>query len=65
MLYLTGHADPSGSRLVTEYRGDGFQRDLPSLIRGRSEHACSGYYDDQDYFVLLVVGGKGDNSRSK
>ena len=66
-LYLTGHDDLSGSeisRQVTKYSGDGFQEDLPPLKTGRKDHACSGFYDDQDYFVLLVAGGKEDKSNS-
>lgn len=39
------------------YGPNGFEADLPELISGRWNHACAGYYDDLDYFVLLVVGG--------
>ena len=45
---------------MTQYGPEGFIADLPDLIRGREEHACAGYYDDLDHFVLLVVGGHGD-----
>ena len=65
-LYLTGHDDLSGSaisRQVTKYSGEGFQEDLSPLKTGRKDHACSGYYNDEDHFVLLVAGGKGENSK--
>lgn len=65
-LYLTGHEDSSGSNLskqVTKYSGEGFLDDLPPLNMGRKGHACSGFYNDEDYFVLLVAGGKEDNGR--
>lgn len=42
---------------MSKYGPEGFQADLPELITGRWKHACAGYYDEQDHFVLLVVGG--------
>ena len=35
---------------------------FPKLRRGRFSHACAGYYNSNDQFVLLVVGGKDANS---
>ena len=46
---------------MTKYGPEGFIADLPDLITGRWDHACAGYYDDLDHFVLLVVGGHGDD----
>ena len=57
LLYITGHIYDN-SKQVTQYGPDGFLRDLPELNTGRFDHACSGYYNQQDVFVLLVVGGR-------
>ena len=46
---------------MTQYAQQGFTADLPDLITGRWDHACAGYNDDQDHFVLLVVGGRSDD----
>ena len=48
---------------MTQYGPDGFIDDLPELITGRKFHACAGYYNDLDHFVLLVVGGWTDHGR--
>ena len=63
-LYLTGQADLSSgiSRQVSKYSGEGFLQDLPPLKTGRKEHACSGYYNEEDNFVLLVAGGTEDHN---
>ena len=44
-------------RFVTRYSPDGSSKDLPDLNFNRNRHACSGYYN-QNHFVLLVVGGR-------
>ena len=64
-LYLTGQADLSSgiSRQVSKYSGEGFLQDLPPLKTGRKEHACSGYYNEEDNFVLLVAGGMEDSGK--
>ena len=46
---------------MTQYAQQGFTADLPDLITGRWDHACGGYHDDLDHFVLLVVGGRSDD----
>ena len=62
-VYITGgfnRFDPSihrSLRFVTRYSPDGSSKDLPDLNIGRNRHACSGYYNQRDHFVLLVVGG--------
>ena len=43
---------------MTQYSFNGSRVDLPDLNTGRYDHACSGYYNQQDQFVLLVVGGR-------
>ena len=53
-LYITGRAYSDFNK-VQQYGPEGFIADLPDLITGRSNHACAGYYDDQDHFVLLVA----------
>ena len=42
---------------MSQYSPAGFQADLPELNLGRWDHACAGYYDDLEHFVLLVAGG--------
>ena len=62
-LYVTGnHYDNynTNSKQVTQYGPGGFIADLPELKMGRWDHACAGYYDDLDHFVLLVAGGMAD-----
>ena len=67
LLYLTGHChffngschnSSHKSSQVTQYSFNGSRVDLPDLNTGRYDHACSGYYNQQDQFVLLVVGGR-------
>ena len=60
-LYITGNRIVYSSKQVTQYAQQGFTADLPDLITGRWDHACAGYNDDQDHFVLLVVGGRSDD----
>ena len=36
----------------------GYIEDLPLLIKGRSDHACAGFYNYAGKFVLLVAGGE-------
>ena len=42
---------------MSQYGPEGYLKDLPVLITGRHNHACAGYYRE-DNFVLLVAGGK-------
>ena len=42
---------------VAKFGPDGFIEFLPNLNTGRTSHACAGYYNAQDHFVLLVAGG--------
>ena len=58
-FYVTGDLDQ-----VTKFGPNGFLEFLPNLKTGRKDHACAGYYDAQDHFVLLVVGGR-TNSRGE
>ena len=53
-LYITGSGNP---KQVSQYGLEGFIEDLPELNIGRNDHACAGYYDDTDHFILLVMGG--------
>ena len=63
-VYITGGVIYNGAmeattqRNVTRYSPDGSSKDLPALNTNRFSHACSGYYNQKDHFVLLVVGGK-------
>ena len=56
-LYLTGNWYDSTSSKVIKYGLDGFREELPSLNKGRWDHGCSGYYNEDNKFVLLVTGG--------
>ena len=56
MVFLTGGVFSFYSASVTKYGLGGFIEDLPSLITGRKNHGCAGYYDN-GFFVLVVVGG--------
>ena len=64
-VYITGGVIYNGAmeattqRNVTRYSPDGSSKDLPALNTDRFSHACSGYYNQKDHFVLLVVGGIG------
>ena len=63
-LYITGSLawlGHLGTKQVTQYGPEGFIADLPQLITGRNHHACAGYNNDQDNFVLLVHGGFDDD----
>ena len=42
---------------MTKYGLDGFIEELPPLTKGRWDHGCSGYYNEDSKFVLLVTGG--------
>ena len=64
-LYITGNdKEVNNSKQVSQYGPEGFIADLPELITGRWDHACAGYYDDMDNFVLLVAGGIPDYTTS-
>ena len=56
-LYLTGNWYDSTSSKVIKYGLDGFREELPSLNKGRWDHGCAGYYNEDNKFVLLVTGG--------
>ena len=56
-LYLTGNWYDSSSSKVSKYGLGGFLEELPPLTKGRWDHACSGYYNEDNKFVLLVTGG--------
>lgn len=59
-LYITGNiTGVIGDRWnrVAKYGQDGFIEFLPNLNTGRIDHACAGYYNAENNFVLLVVGG--------
>ena len=43
---------------MSQYGPEGFIADLPDLVNGRWDHACAGFHDDEDQFVLLVAGGR-------
>ena len=51
-FYVTGDLEQ-----VTKFGPNGFIEFLPNLNTGRIHHACAGYYNAQDHFVLLVAGG--------
>ena len=42
---------------VAAFGPNGFIEFLPNLNNGRIHHACAGYYNAQDQFVLIVAGG--------
>ena len=56
-LFITGQHSDSDYKKVTQYGPEGFRAELPELGRGRRYHACGGYYDREDHFVLLVADG--------
>ena len=60
-LYITGNRIVYNSKQVSQYSPQGVLADPPHLITGRWDHACAGFYDDLDNFVLLVVGGLSDD----
>ena len=64
VLYLTGNYYSSYSKKVSQYGPQGFLADLPELITGRAYHACAGFYDGSDNFLLLVAGGWNYDGRS-
>ena len=53
-LFITGHSENSNQ--VTKYGPEGDLEDLPQLLTGRTNHACAGYYQE-DNFVIIVAGG--------
>ena len=53
-LYLIGGGGFPDYSKVRRYPD---QVNFPQLRRGRFDHACAGYYNDEDQFVLLVAGG--------
>ena len=59
-FYITGNTTGViGDRWnkVAKYGPYGFIDSLPNLNTGRINHACAGYYNAEDNFVLLVAGG--------
>ena len=59
-FYITGNTTGNIGDLwnqVAKFGPDGFIEFLPDLNTGRNHHACAGYYNAQDNFVLLVAGG--------
>ena len=59
-FYVTGNTTGSIGDLlnhVAKFGPNGFIEFLPNLNTGRFHHACAGYYNAQDNFVLLVAGG--------
>ena len=59
-FYITGNTTGNIEDLlnhVAKFGPNGFIEFLPNLKTGRNDHACAGYYDAQDRFVLLVAGG--------
>ena len=56
-LYMTGNWYGYLSNQVTQYGPEGYLADLPLLNTGRHNHACAGYYTD-DNIVLMVAGGR-------
>jgi len=42
---------------VSEYSEDGYLRDLPQLLEGRSKHGCTYYVNDKGTKTYLVTGG--------
>ena len=64
-FYITGNTTGTIGDLwnqVAKFGPNGFIKSLPDLKTGRTRHACAGYYNAQDHFVLLVVGGKSISS---
>ena len=59
VYFITGNNNSKFSKSVTVYDAGGWFQDLPELNIGRRNHACSGYYNDKK-FVLVVVGGQAD-----
>ena len=60
-FYITGNTTGSIGDLlnqVAKFGPNGFIESLPNLKTGRRDHACAGYYNAQDHFVLLVAGGQ-------
>ena len=60
VYYITGNRNINFSKSATAYDEKGWIEDLAQLNRGRRNHACSGYYNEK-HFVLVVVGGLGDH----
>ena len=59
-FYITGNTTGKSEDIwnqVAKFDPNGFIEFLPNLKTGRRDHACAGYYDAQDRFVLLVAGG--------
>ena len=59
-FYITGNTTENFGNYwdqVAKFGPNGFIEFLPNLKTGRTEHACAGYYNAQDRFVLLVAGG--------
>ena len=59
VYYITGNRNLNFSKSATVYDEGGWMEDLAAMNIGRWSHACSGYYNDK-HFVLVVVGGIGD-----
>ena len=60
-FYISGNTTGNIGDLlnhVAKFGPDGFIEFLPNLNTGRKQHACSGYFNAQDNFVLLVAGGR-------
>lgn len=49
--------------IVSEYSEEGYLRDLPQLLQGRSDHGCSYYVNDKSTKTYLVSGGNDDFDR--
>ena len=61
ILYLSGHHyKNSPEQKVAKYGTKGFLADLPQLNTRRHSHACAGFYNEEDNFLLLVAGGHND-----
>ena len=59
-LYLAAHSDYYNHyyyNKVSKYGPEGFLEELPDLNKRRVDCACAGYYNQDDRFVLLVIGG--------
>ena len=61
VYYITGNRNINYSKSATIYEEKGYLDDLAPLNRGRRNHACSGYYNHEKHFVLVVVGGLSDH----
>ena len=60
-FYISGNTTGTIEDLwnqVAKFGPNGFIEFLPSLKTDRTRHACAGYYNAQDHFVLLVAGGQ-------